>query len=77
MEETETKAESVEFTKEQMDPRRASFHRGVNGSTISVAEQERIYYTPRPRFRFDWEGGLQDEAIDAVSLQHQASAWRC
>ncbi len=73
----EIKKESVEFTEAQMDPRRASFRRDVNGSTISVAELDRIYYTPRPRFRFDWEGGLSDETIDAVSLQHQASAWRC
>lgn len=73
----EIKEDSMEFTKEQMDPRRASFPRDVHDSTISVAEQDRIYYTPRPRFRFDWEGGLQDEKIDAVSLQHQASAWRC
>ena len=73
----EVKEDSVEFTKEQMNPRRRSSHRGANGSTISVAEMERIYYTPRPRFRFDWEGGLQDEKTDAVSLQHQASAWRC
>ena len=48
-----------------------------HGRGIPLAEQDRIYYTPRPRFRFDWEGGLQDEKIDAVSLQHQASAWRC
>lgn len=73
----EIKEDSVKFTKAQMDPRRAGFRRDVNGSAISVAEQERIYYTPRPRFRFDWEGGLQDETTDAVSLQHQASAWRC
>lgn len=73
----EIKKESVEFSKTQMDPRRPPLRRDINGSVISVAEQERIYYTPRPRFRFDWEGGLQDEKTDAVSLQHQASAWRC
>jgi Protein of unknown function (DUF2281) len=32
--------------------------------------------TPRRKMSFDWEGGLVDEKVTSVELQHLANKWR-
>jgi Protein of unknown function (DUF2281) len=32
--------------------------------------------TPRGKMNFDWAGGLKDEQLTSVELQHLANEWR-